>query len=167
MEAPSPGSPEGTRATDVASTMDGFSLPSSKPVRSRSWWYCHPTISCASVARPMSSATINREVSNTTSYEAPANQTTTSCCVAGNSWAATPRIGSSNPTTPTGAASGATTAHSSGRKPATRLTPPIVVRGSRRRATLTTTSSASADGEQVELEIGMSRGAECEDAGLR
>src|SRR4051794_16933934 len=80
IDAPSPATPGGTSATDVASTTDGFSEPSSKPVRSRSWWYCQPTTSCASAAPPMSSATIDVDVSNTTSYEAPANQTTMSCC---------------------------------------------------------------------------------------
>ena len=45
IEALSPGRPAGTRATAVASTRVGFSVPSMKPVRSRSWWYGQPTIS--------------------------------------------------------------------------------------------------------------------------
>ena len=44
------------------------------------------------------------------------------------------------PTTPAGASSGATFRHSSGRNPATRLTPPIVVRGSRSDETAATKS---------------------------
>ena len=51
-----------------------------------------------------------------------------------------------NPVTPGGAASGAIAAHSSGRKPATRLTPPIVVLGSRSPATRATVEAASAVG---------------------
>src|SRR5882724_11888256 len=48
---------------------------------------------------------------------------------------------SSNPTTPAGASSGATSLQSSGLNPATRLTPPIVVRGSRSDAIAATTSA--------------------------
>src|SRR4249920_2758950 len=50
-----------------------------------------------------------------------------------------------NPVSPFGAAAGATIAHSSGRKPATSLTPPIVVRGSRSPATSATVDDASAE----------------------
>ena len=50
IEPPSPGEPGGTSATAVASTSVGFSVPSMKPVRSRSWWYGQPTISLASSA---------------------------------------------------------------------------------------------------------------------
>ena len=84
-----------------------------------------------------------RERSNTTSYGAPVSQTTTSCCVAGRVVAVGPTSGSLKPVTPVGAASGATPAQSSGRKPATRLTPPIVVRGSRSDATRATAAAGS------------------------
>src|SRR6058998_1292170 len=53
--------------------------------------------------------------------------------------------GSLKPLRPGGEASGATVAHSSGRNPATRLTPPIVVRGSRSEATRATAEAGSTE----------------------
>ena len=77
-----------------------------------------------------------RVQSNTTSYAAPVTQTTTSRWVAGRMKPSATgdrfvEAAQARPaTTP-----GASAAQSSGRKPATRLTPPIVERGSRRLAT--------------------------------
>src|SRR5579875_459755 len=56
-----------------------------------------------------------------------------SCCVAGITNPSIP-VRSLNPCSPEGMSSGATLLHNSGRNPETRLTPPIVVRGSRNEA---------------------------------
>src|SRR6185437_13828277 len=101
----------------------------------RSWWYGQPTISLARSAVPARAMTTARDRSKTTSYEAPVSQMTMSCCVAGRTYPDGPTTGSLKPVTPGGVADGATDAQSSGRNPATRLTPPIVVRGSRSDAT--------------------------------
>jgi hypothetical protein len=67
IDPPSPGDPGGMMATVVALTSDGFSVPSMKPVRSRSWWYGQPTVSLASSAMSASAMTTVRDRSNTTS----------------------------------------------------------------------------------------------------
>src|SRR5262249_10943835 len=66
-----------------------------------------------------------------TSYVLPDNHSTASCWVAGITKPSAPTRSSSNPTTPGGASRGIALRHSSGLNPATRLTPPIVVLGSR------------------------------------
>jgi hypothetical protein len=48
-------------------------------------------------------------------------------------------------------------------KPATRLTPPIVVRGSRSEATVGNELASFAAGREIELEVGVRCGSECED----
>ena len=55
MVPPSPGAPRGISATSGASIRLGFSLPSTNPVRSRSWWYGQLVVSSATDARPSSS----------------------------------------------------------------------------------------------------------------
>ena len=64
---PAPGSPSGTSTVDGASTSVGFSLPSMKPVRSRSCWYGQLEVSSATVAMPRSSAIAFRATSKTMS----------------------------------------------------------------------------------------------------
>ena len=65
---PSPGrARRESSATLVASTSVGFSVPSMKPVRSRSWWYGQPTISLASAATAGERRDDRRERSKTTS----------------------------------------------------------------------------------------------------
>ncbi len=146
MLEPAPGLPTGTIATLAASTRLGFSVPSMKPVRSRSWWYGHPTISCTSVAHGASASRTARVTSNTASYSPPAIQMTASCWVACIVTPVGPETADRKLVTPAGASPGATLAHSSGRKPTTRLTPPIVVRGSRNPATAPTSTAGAAPG---------------------
>ena len=68
---------------------------------------------------------------------------------------------------PAGASSGTTSRHSSGRKPATRFTPPIVVLGSRSAAIASTSSTPLRPASRSRLEVGVRRGAERENATLR
>src|SRR5262245_43908757 len=113
-----------------------------KPVRSRSWRYGQLEVSAATDASPATAVIAPRPTSKTTSYALPESQSTASCCVAGMVYPSGPAIAWLNPSRPAGASSGMTSRHSSGRNPATRLTPPIVVRGSRRDATAVTSRRA-------------------------
>jgi hypothetical protein len=137
---PAPGLPSGTRTTPGASINVGFSLPSMKPVRSRSCWYGQLDVSSCTETRPASSEIAIRAVSKITSYALPDSHSTESCCVAGLVKPSTPTRSTLKPSSPGSASSGTTDRHSSGRNPATRFTPPIVVRGSRSEETAVTTS---------------------------
>src|SRR4029450_512318 len=129
---PAPGLPSGIRATSGASISVGFLVPSMKPVRSRSCRYDQLEVSSATDARSRSEAIAARAVSKITSYALSDNHRTASCCVAGITKPSTPTTSSLNPSTSGGASWSATSRQISGRNPATRLTPPIVVHGSRR-----------------------------------
>ena len=80
---PAPGLPSGTSTSPGASISVGFSVPSMKPVRSRSCWYGQLEVSSATVASPASAAIAARAVSKITSYAPPESQSTASCWVAG------------------------------------------------------------------------------------
>jgi len=64
---PSPELPSGTSTNPGASISVGFSVPSMKPVRSRSCWYDQLDVSSATVASPASAPIAARAVSKITS----------------------------------------------------------------------------------------------------
>ena len=97
----------------------------------------------------------------------PEIQSTASCCVAGIRKPSIPTTSRSNPAMAAGASSGTAFLQSSGRNPATRLTPPIVVLGSRREEIAATRSERLPRVDDVELEVGVRRRAQREDAALR
>ena len=141
IDAPSPGEPAGTRRRPVASTSVGFSVPSMNPVRSRSWWYGQPTVSSTSVAQPArpgrscaTGRTRRRSRAGQPDDDVVLRRRERVAVLADDRRLEVPDAG--------GVMAGAMSRHSSGRKPATRLTPPMVVRGSRRPATWRTAVSA-------------------------
>ena len=164
---PSHGLPGGTSATDAASTSVGFSVPSMKPVRSRSWWYGQPTISCAS-ARDAGKAHGDRAREVEQQVVGGAGKPDHDVMLGGRQGVAVPADHRLVEAVDVGGHRvGRDAAHSSGRKPVTRLTPPIVVRGSRSRGNGPYGVRRVDPGCQVELEIGVRSGAQGKDAGLR
>ena len=96
---------------------------------------------------------------------AAGSHSTASCCVAGIAKPSAPTRRALKPSSPGGVSRGAASRQSSGRNPATRLTPPIVVRGSRSAGDGVDELPPVAAGRRVELEVRV-RGAEREDPGL-
>ena len=164
---PAPGEPSGTTTTSDASRSVGFSVPSMKPVRSRSWRYGQLDVSAATDASPATALIAPRPTSKTTSYALPESQSTASCCVAGIVNPSGPTISSLKPARPAGASrrhdlapqlwsEAGDEVHAPHRRPR------FPERGDRRHETTRVVPA-----RRIELEIGMRRRPECEDAALR